>query len=239
MKPDSLPCSSDPRPMILLVEDDHALRTGLRDSFEQEGWRVCDAADGLVAAELLVQERFDLVVLDLMLPGRNGLDLLRDLRRDDLETPVLILTARGDEGDKVLGLELGADDYVAKPFGLRELLARVRALLRRSSVQGERKPRREFEIGTSVVDLDAFEVRGPNGSAALSTTEAAMLELLHQHVGKVVSRQRFLEVVWGGRFVGNRTIDTHMLNLRKKLESDPKTPQHLLTAHGHGYKLTP
>ncbi len=221
---------------LLIVEDDLALRTGLRDSFAGEGYDVCTAADGHEARAELRARSFDLVILDLMLPGPGGLEILRELRARDEHTPVLVLTARSDENDKVLGLELGADDYVTKPFGLRELIARVRALLRRLD-RDEPSPQ-TFRIGDAEVDLSAFQIQRNGETHSLSPKEAAMLSLLHADVGKAVSRGRFLDEVWGSeKFVGNRTIDTHVLNLRNKLEPDPKTPRFLLTVHGIGYRL--
>ncbi|MCC6670363.1 MAG: response regulator transcription factor [Planctomycetes bacterium] len=221
---------------ILLVEDDLTLRTGLADTLRQEGHEVVAAADGESAAQALRTRRFALVLLDLMLPRRSGLALLRELRARDRRTPVVILTARGDESDKVLGLELGADDYVTKPFSLRELLARVRAQLRRA--QPAAPPAETFAVGDALVDLAAFELRRDGTVHPLSPKEAAILALLHAEAGKAVSRSRFLDEVWGGdRFVGTRTIDTHVLNLRQKLERDPAAPRHLLTVHGVGYRL--
>lgn len=225
---------------ILLVEDDLALRTGLLDSLKLEGYDLSSASNGILAEELIFSRHFDLVILDLMLPGKSGLDLLREMREQGLQTAVLILTARGDETDKVLGLELGADDYVSKPFGLRELIARVRALLRRGEHGKHSKnggPSR-FRIGESEIDLEAFQLLRDGERIALSPKEVKMLALLHAQSGKVVSRKRFLDEVWGAsEYVGNRTIDTHILNLRKKLEENPAEPRFLLTVHGAGYKL--
>ena len=223
---------------LLIVEDDLALRTGLRDSFEGEGFDVTIAEDGDAGHELLFTRHFDAVVLDLMMPGRSGLELLREMREQHMSTPVLLLTARGHESDKVLGLELGADDYVTKPFGIRELVARVRALLRRAAVDNEKPAVEQFRVGDVDVDLSAYEVRRDGEVHTLSKKEAAMLRLLHEHLGKAVSRERFLDTVWGtNQFVGNRTVDTHMLNLRQKLEPDHKSPKYLLTVHGVGYRL--
>jgi DNA-binding response OmpR family regulator len=224
---------------LLLVEDDRTLRTGLCDALTLEGHDVTTAADGEAARQLLLSRHFDLVVLDLMLPRRGGLEVLKELRSRKLETPVLVLTAKGDEADKVVGLELGADDYVTKPFSLKELLARVKALLRRSRKSDAARPAVEqFRIGEVLVDLAAFELRRGKQVHAISPKEAAMLALLFAEAGKVVPRSRFLEEVWkSAEFVGDRTIDTHVLNLRKKLERDPKSPRHLLTVHGAGYRL--
>ena len=221
---------------ILVVEDDATLRLGLHDTLVHEGHAVHSVPDGEAAQAALAAQVFDLVVLDLMIPKRSGLLVLRELRARGDTTLVLVLTAKGDESDKVLGLELGADDYVTKPFGLRELLARVKALLRRT--QPRDSAPRTLVLGEVTVDLDAFTWKRGAVSETLSPKEAAMLDLLWQERGKAVSRERFLREVWnGGLHVGDRTIDTHMLNLRTKLEADPKNPRHLLTVHGIGYRL--
>jgi len=223
---------------LLIVEDDSTLREGLRDAFLNQGYRVVVAADGVAGAEQLARGGWDLVVLDLMLPGRDGLDLLRDFRLTDAGTPVVILTARGDESDKVLGLELGADDYVTKPFGLRELIARVRARLRRRDADRAGSQPAPFRVGAATVDLGAYRIERNGEAVGLSPREAAILGLLHREIGRAVSRNEILDHVWGGdTFVTNRTIDTHVLNLRRKLEPDPQHPRHLLTVHGVGYRL--
>jgi DNA-binding response OmpR family regulator len=221
---------------LLLVEDDHAIRTVLRDALVDDGHRVTTAADGDEAQALLRAHAFDLLLLDVLLPGPSGLEILQALRKRDQRTPVLLLTALAAEGDKVLGLELGADDYVTKPFSLRELRTRVRVLLRRN----ERAPTNasgRFRIGDADVDLDAYELRRGRRVQRLSPTETAMLGLLWQERGRVVDRARFLAEIWGGASIGDRTIDTHLLHLRQKLERDPKAPRHLLTVHGVGYRL--
>ncbi|MBL8750352.1 MAG: response regulator transcription factor [Planctomycetes bacterium] len=221
---------------ILLVEDDRAIRTVLQDALQNDDHSVTSAADGDEALALLRTRKFDLLVLDVLLPGPSGLEILQAVRRTDRETPVLLLTARGGEGDKVLGLELGADDYVTKPFSLRELRARVRVLLRRV----EREPSRttgRIRFGDVDVDLDAYEVRRGTEVQRLSPTEAAMLSLLWRERGRVVERGHFLREVWGGAPIGDRTIDTHLLHLRQKIEVDPKAPVHLITVHGVGYRL--
>ena len=224
---------------ILLVEDDLTLRTALRDALGDEGHAVTVASDGHEARALLRQQRFDLCLLDIMLPGPSGLELLREMRQRDGDTPVLLLTARGEEGDKVLGLELGADDYVTKPFSLRELLARVKAMLRRRE-RSESVLIEQFTLGDAQVDLAAFSLVRAGSTHTLSPKEAAMLRLLRQRQGRAVSRADFLREVWGGdRFVGDRTIDTHVLNLRQKLERDPTQPEHILTETGVGYRFQP
>jgi DNA-binding response OmpR family regulator len=221
---------------ILLVEDDRAIRTVLRDALQNDGHAVTVAADGDEALAVLRTRTFDLLVLDVLLPGPSGLEILQVVRKKDQRTPVLLLTARSSEGDKVLGLELGADDYVTKPFSLRELRTRVRVLLRRV----DRSPAQaagHFRLGALDVDLDAYEVRRGRSVQRLSPTETAMLALLWQERGRVVDRARFLREVWGGSSISDRTVDTHLLHLRQKLEVDPKAPAHLLTVHGVGYRL--
>ncbi|MGE3174079.1 MAG: response regulator transcription factor [Planctomycetota bacterium] len=230
---------------VLLVEDDRTLRTALGDALAGEGHDVATAADGDEALARLCAETFDLLVLDVMLPGPSGLEILRAVRARGLRTPVLLLTARSAEGDKVLGLELGADDYVTKPFSLRELLARVRALLRRAGADDAAAtapagaPAGRFRLGALEVDLDAYEVRRDGDAQRLSPKEALMLGLLWRERGKVVSRARFLQEVWsdGGQSVGDRTVDTHLLHLRQKVEDDPKAPRWIVTVHGAGYRL--
>jgi DNA-binding response OmpR family regulator len=224
---------------LLLVEDDAAIRTVLRDALETDGHRVTAAADGDEAQALLRAHAFDLLVLDVLLPGPSGLEILQALRKRDQKTPVLLLTARTSESDRVLGLELGADDYVTKPFSLRELRARVRVLLRRveRGAGSAAAATGRFRVGDVDVDLDAYEVRRGRTVQRLSPTEAAMLALLWQERGRVVDRVRFLQQVWGGVSIGDRTIDTHLLHLRQKLERDPRAPKHLLTVHGVGYRL--
>ena len=221
---------------ILLVEDDRAIRTVLRDALQNDGHAVTTAADGDEALAVLRARTFDLLVLDVLLPGPSGLEILQIVRKKDQRTPVLLLTARSSEGDKVLGLELGADDYVTKPFSLRELRTRVRVLLRRVE-RSPAQPAGRFRLGALDVDLDAYEVRRGRAVQRLSPTETAMLSLLWQERGRVVDRARFLREVWGGSSISDRTVDTHLLHLRQKLEVDPKEPVHLLTVHGVGYRL--
>ncbi|MCP5024306.1 MAG: response regulator transcription factor [bacterium] len=225
-------------PRILVVEDDQTLREGLCDALVGQGYEVQAAADGWEGEKALAEGGWKLVVLDLMLPGPGGLELLKNFRKSDAGTPVLILTARGDESDKVIGLELGADDYVTKPYGLRELLARVAAHLRRGQVRESAEPAGPMELSSCTVDLQSFQVLRDGQSVGLSPREAAILQLLIDAKGRAIPRDELLERVWGSSsYVTNRTIDTHVLHLRKKIESDPKQPEHLLTVHGVGYRL--
>jgi DNA-binding response OmpR family regulator len=221
---------------LLLVEDDPSIRTVLQDALHTDGHAMTVASDGDEALAILRERRFDLLLLDIMLPGPSGLEILRSVRQQDRDTPILLLTARSSESDKVLGLELGADDYVTKPFSLRELRARVKALLRRRETD-ETTSNARFAVGKNDIDLGAYELRRAGQVHRLSPTEAAMLALLYRERGRVVDRSMFLNVVWGGATIGDRTIDTHLLHLRKKLEVNAKAPKHLLTVHGVGYRL--
>lgn len=232
---------------ILVVEDDPVLRRAVQDTLAAEGYRVDVAVDGREGRASVCpgdgEHPYAAILLDIMLPGPSGLEVLRALRERDPHTPVLLLSARGEEHDKVTGLELGADDYVVKPFGKRELVARVRAMLRRRQAGpagAVAEGPQQFEFGGCLVDLAGYSIRGPAGDHPLSPKEAGMLRLLWSKQGEVVSRSDFLELVWAdARAVGNRTVDTHMLNLRGKVEVDPKQPKHLLTVHGVGYRLVP
>ncbi len=230
------------RPRILVVEDDTTLREGLREALRNQGFEVEVLADGIrgVDAARDARQQYDLWVLDLMLPGASGLEILRAFRARDTVTPVLILTARGDEHDKVLGLELGADDYVTKPFSLRELLARIRAHLRRSPRLRDDTPEtpEPFTLGAARIDLAAFELTRDGTTHALSPKEAGILALLWRERGRAVSRDQILDVVWGrDSVVTHRTIDTHVLHLRQKLEDDHREPRFVRTVHGIGYRL--
>jgi DNA-binding response OmpR family regulator len=228
------------RPRILIVEDDATLRDGLALALRGQDWFVETASDGALAQRLLAGASFDLVLLDLMLPQRSGLEVLRGMRAAGLTTVVVVLTAKGEESEKVLALDLGADDYVTKPFGLRELIARVRAHLRRlgrldGGAQAAIPP---FRLGDVAIDLGAFLVRRAEGEVSLSRKEAGILDLLVRAKGRAVDRNEILDVVWGrGSDVTHRTIDTHVLNLRQKIESESGTPRHLLAVHGVGYRL--
>ena len=226
------------RERLLVVEDDETIREGLGEALRGQGYAVELAADGYGGERALKRGGFDLVILDQMLPGPSGLDLLRDLRATDAGTAILILTAKSDEVDKVLGLEFGADDYVTKPFGLRELLARVRALLRRRALPRAATEARQLDLGDTHIDLAAYRIERAGESQGLSPREAAILSLLVEFAGQAVSRDKLLDRVWGKEcFVTNRTIDTHVLHLRQKIERDPKRPVHILTVHGVGYRL--
>jgi two-component system alkaline phosphatase synthesis response regulator PhoP len=222
---------------VLLVEDEAALRLGLSDRLESEGYEVAAAADGEEGFALAREGAFDLIVLDVMLPGKSGFDVCRDLRREGVDTPVLMLTARGEVIDRVLGLKLGADDYLTKPFETAELLARIEALLRRSrpDVEGG-----VFVFGEVRVDFRGVEVTRAGEPIELSALEFRLLRHLIEHRGEVLGRDRLLDEVWGyGADVYSRTVDQHVATLRRKIEADPHRPRHIVTVRGLGYKLVP
>lgn len=221
---------------ILVVEDDADLGFGLRNNLEIEGYHVQLAGDGPAALATLAEARFDLVILDLMIPGIDGIKVLRQLRARNDPTPVLILTARGQEEDKVRGLRLGADDYVTKPFGVLELLARVEALLRRARPARPGGPPVTF--GRIEVDAAVRRVRRGTEDVALSPKEFDLLWALAEAEGAALSRHDLMERVWGYQAnVLSRTVDTHIAELRRKLEEDPAAPRHLLTVRKVGYRL--
>jgi DNA-binding response OmpR family regulator len=221
---------------ILLVEDEEAMIAGLEYALAKEGFAVTIARDGEAGIREGMRAAFDLVLLDLMLPKRSGFDVLQALRAKDATLPVIVLTAKGQEADKVRGFDLGADDYVTKPFGLAELLARIRARLRGRGT-AEAIPD-VVTVGDAAVDFKAMSVRRGDATQALSLREADMLRLLWRHRGTTVARRRFLQEVWGHeRAPTTRTVDQHVVKLRQKIEADPANPRHLLTVFGAGYRL--
>jgi DNA-binding response OmpR family regulator len=224
---------------ILIVEDNRNLATGLRNNLEIEGYEVHVASDGTSGLALARSVAPDLIVLDLMLPGMDGYRVLRTLRDEGADTPVLILSARGEETDKVLGFHLGADDYVAKPFGLLELLARVDALLRRAAASRvKNKLTDRVSFGDVEVDPGTHDVRRRGEPVTLRPKEYDLLIALLQHRGQVVSRGQLLEEVWGySGEVYSRTVDTHVAELRRKLEDNAAEPRHILTVRKTGYRI--
>jgi DNA-binding response OmpR family regulator len=233
---------------ILVVEDDTALRDTIAYNLRGEGYVVLTAADGISALEITHQNPVSLVMLDLMLPRLDGLDVCRQLRTrtETANTPILMLTARGEETDKVIGLELGADDYVTKPFSWKELRARVRALLRRgehtpaaasAAIENPGEDRRILTSGDLHIDVDRREVRRGDREIELPTRLFDLLVYLVRNKGLVLTRDRLLQHVWGYDYAGDtRTVDVHMRWLREKLEDDPASPQLLLTVRGVGYR---
>lgn len=221
---------------VLVIEDELPMRRALEDALVADGHRVITAADGESGLRRAVEEKPDLVLLDVMMPRLDGFTVCSELRRLGVTSPVLFLTARGRIEDRVRGLDTGADDYLVKPFGVEELLARVRALLRRTARGAV--PVTSLRLGEVTVDFPRQEARRGDRALHLTPKEFAMLRLLADAGGEVVTRERFLDVVWGvAAFPTTRTVDTHMASLRSKLEPEPETPRFLKTVHGAGYRL--
>ena len=226
---------------LLVVEDDDTIRDTVSEAMELEGFTVTAATNGQSAWELLRRERFDLVVMDLMLPGMNGLDLCRQLRQEPNPPLILVVSARDTETDRVLGLEVGADDYLIKPFGMRELVARCRALLRRNRSQEQARAEQRHQV-LRHADLELFsgECRVTRGEQdlKLSPKEYKLLELFLQQPKRVWSREQLIEAVWGVDYIGDsKTVDVHIRWLREKIELDPSNPVHLVTVRGFGYRF--
>jgi len=221
---------------ILIVEDEPNMVAGLRDNFEFEGYQVLTAPDGVSGLERALSESPDLVILDVMMPRMSGLDVCKQLKAKKPSMPIIMLTARGQGVDKVVGLELGADDYVTKPFSIRELLARVKAVLRRAGTipkQGEK-----FAFGEVEVNLRNCQVSRKGKALEFSSKEFELLKYFLNHPGETLSRDRLLEDVWGyDRFPTTRTVDAHIVRLRQKVEPKPDDPRFILTVHGTGYKF--
>jgi DNA-binding response OmpR family regulator len=225
---------------ILIVEDDPHISLGLEEILKSDAFdvAVCNRGDQALAA--FDKHHPALVVLDVMLPGMSGYDICRELRARKIQTAILMLTAKGQEIDKVVGLDLGADDYVTKPFGVRELLARIHALLRRSanSIPAAAQSGTPFKIGRAIIDPKTFQLQRGKTTEELTARELKLLQLFYAHPGEVLSRDRLLSEVWGYNYYGTtRTLDQVIVQLRKKLEENSADPKHLLTVHGTGYKL--
>lgn len=227
------------KPRILIVEDDPHILLGLEEVMKGDGFDVTVCNRGDKAVETVARCHPSLIILDVMLPGASGYDICKELRAKKNTTPILMLTAKGQEIDKVVGLDLGADDYVTKPFGVRELLARIHALLRRadksvSATNGEAV----FHIGSSAIDPKTFQLRRGKTAEELTAKELKLLQVFSTHAGEVLSRDRLLNDVWGYNYFGTtRTLDQVIVQLRKKLGDNGDSPKHLLTVHGVGYKL--
>ena len=223
---------------ILVVEDDPAILRGLADNLASESHEVLTATDGEAACSIIHNQKPDLIVLDLMLPRMSGYEVCRTVRRDGIMTPIVMLTARGEEADRVLGLALGADDYVTKPFSVRELMARIRALLRRSQPAATSPD--ELRFSDYVIDFRRYDARKGGQAIELTRKEFGVLRYLAARAGEVVRRDELLNEVWGYEATPTtRTVDNHIASLRAKLEDTPADPRHLLTMHGVGYKWVP
>jgi DNA-binding response OmpR family regulator len=223
-------------PKLLIIEDEGDMIVALRDNCEFEGFQVVVAEDGADGLDKALSEHPDVILLDVMLPKMNGLDVCRTLRRRGVLTPIIMLTARGHEPDKVAGLELGADDYVTKPFGIRELMARVRAQLRRVSQLTPDLDR--YEFGTIEIDFRRHVATHNGGPLTLSPREFEILKYLIKRRGQIVTREELLDNVWGvSRHLFTRTVDNHIAKLRQKIEPRPADPTYLVTLHRVGYKF--
>jgi DNA-binding response OmpR family regulator len=225
---------------LLLVEDDPTLALGLRDTLAFEGFRVLHADSGETGLETTSRERPDCIILDLMLPGMNGYQVCEAIRAQDQLIPIIMLTARGQEADKIRGLNAGADDYVTKPFSVGELVARIRAAVRRGS-RAPASAGTTFAIGSITVDPAAHAIIRNGQATTISFYEAELLRLLHARLGEPVSRDEILDKVWGTKAhqPNNRTVDNFVVRLRKKVEPNHERPRHILTVYGYGYKLVP
>ncbi|MCD6296221.1 MAG: response regulator transcription factor [Deltaproteobacteria bacterium] len=227
---------------ILVAEDDPKILTGLIDMLESEGYRAVPAVNGEQALDLYESKKFDLVLLDIMMPGKSGYDVCRVIRSKDDDVPIIMLTAKGQEIDKVVGLQLGADDYVTKPFGVNELLARIAAVLRRSRKYAkqpseEAKPPDHFTFGSAEIDGLQYRITQGGRTFDLSARELRLLHFFHAHPNEVLSRDMLLNAVWGIDYFGTtRTVDQHIAQLRKKVEPDPNNPGFITTVHGVGYR---
>lgn len=227
---------------ILIVEDDPHILLGLEEVLRSESFdvAVCNRGDQALAA--FNRHHPSLIVLDVMLPGMSGYDICKQLRARKIQTPILMLTAKGQELDKVVGLDLGADDYMTKPFGVRELLARIHALLRRAPAKraADSQDEASFKIGQAIIDPKTFQLQRGKATEELTARELKLLLLFYAHPGEVLSRDRLLSEVWGYNYYGTtRTLDQVIVQLRKKLGDNSGEPRHLVTVHGIGYKLTP
>lgn len=222
---------------ILIIEDQEDMVKGLRINLVSEGYEVDYALNGKEGLRKAISDKPDLIILDIMLPGMDGLEVCKALRQNNLDMPVLMLTAKGEEIDKVIGLEMGADDYVPKPFSIRELLARIKAHLRREHRSNEMIPP-VVQLEAAAIDFGHFKIIRNGRETDLTALEVDVLRYLIRQDGKVVTRDKLLEEVWGyNKFPTTRTIDNHILKLRKKIETDPNRPRHILTVYGGGYRF--
>ncbi|NGT78325.1 response regulator transcription factor [Clostridium perfringens] len=223
---------------VLIVDDEEHIRELIKFNLKKEGYDIEVAVNGTEALNIIREIKFDLILLDLMLPEIDGLEVCKEIRRNEetSDIPVMMITAKGEEFDKVLGLELGADDYITKPFSIRELMARVKALLRRSNVKKEENI---IKFGDVVVNFKTREVIKGTQNVELTLKEFELLKLLIKNKGNILTRELLLDKIWGYEYIGEtRTVDVHIRHLRKKIESDDKNPQYIQTIRGVGYKFT-
>ena len=219
---------------ILIIEDDRTILEGLEDTFKFHGFEVSTALNGLDGLNLFEKKEPDLIILDIMLPEHDGFEICKIIRGKNKQIPIIILTAKSQESDKLLGFELGADDYVTKPFSIKELLARVNAILKRI----DNKMEKHYKIKNIDINFKNFELKKNDKTFQLSPKECEILELLVSNPNEVISRNRIIDDIWGDDyFPSPRTIDNFILKLRKKIEDNPKTPMHIITVHGAGYKF--
>jgi DNA-binding response OmpR family regulator len=220
---------------ILVAEDEPGIALGLEDDLRLEGWNVEMVGDGPSASKRAREERFDLILLDVMLPGRDGFEVCRELRKAGVETPIIMLTAKGQEAEKVLGLDLGADDYVTKPFSPKELRARIRAALRRRSTDSSADV---YRFGDVEIDSARCELRRDGAVVDTTATEFKLLSAFVRNRGRVLSREKLLDEAWGpGTFLTDRVVDNHVVALRRKIEVDPAEPRYLVSVRGVGYRF--
>ncbi|MGA2298191.1 MAG: response regulator transcription factor [FCB group bacterium] len=221
---------------ILIIEDDPVILMGLEASLEEENYKISSANDGNKGFEMALKSTADIIILDIMLPGKNGLDICRELRQKNVNTPILMLTSKKEEVDKVLGFETGADDYLTKPFSIAELKMRLKALLRRSAVPQKEIDNYIFENYELI--SKKFDVYKDNKPVGLSVKEFQILKYLIEREGEVISRDKLLDDIWGyDTYPTTRTVDNYILSIRKKIEPDPANPKHLITIHTLGYKF--
>ncbi|MFA6469070.1 MAG: response regulator transcription factor [Bacteroidota bacterium] len=224
---------------ILVIEDEPDMQRGLKDNLEFEGYDVVIVGEGKKGLETIRAKSFDLILLDIMLPGMSGFEICKTIRTEGIATPVIMLTAKGEEVDKVLGLEFGADDYITKPFSLRELLARVKAVLRRTPTE-KISSQKSISIGLLEIDFESYTAKKKGKAVSMTSKDFDILRYLWHHQQQVISRDDLLKHVWGyDESISSRTVDNFIVKLRKNIEKNPAVPKHIITIHGTGYKLIP
>ena len=222
---------------ILIIEDERPMAEAVRFNLEKEGYEVDIALDGETGWKMFEAGPYDIIILDLMLPGMDGMEICRQVRQEG-STPIIMLTAKDSDVDKILGLEMGADDYMTKPFNMRELLARIKAVLRRAAAEEKRPPRRRMEAGDIVIDEERHEVMVSGEVVEMPLMEYRLLEIFMKNPGKALPRGYLISQAWGGDFYGQtKTLDVHIRRLREKVEKDPAAPMHIVTVRGVGYRF--